>query len=331
MKEIQKQSPVKFGIIGTNFISDRIIEAGHEDPRFEAIAIYSRTQESADAFARKHGIPHTFTRLEDMLAGNLIDAVYVASPNFLHAEHTLLCLSHGKHVLCEKAFAASFPEAESMVREARNRNLVLMEAMKPTLTPNFIQVIRNLNRIGQVRSYFSCFCQYSSRYDRFKAGEVLNAFTPGMSVGALMDIGVYTIYPMVVLFGRPKQIKASGFLLHNGVDGAGTVQFTYDDLLATVMYSKIADSSLPTEIQGEEGTITLDRINIISDVCLHNRREKTIENLTQPAIHHEYYYEIADFIDQIQSGTLESPANTHQNTLVTMEILDEVRRQVGNK
>lgn len=325
-----EKSKVRFGIIGTNFISDWVIEGGHEDARFEATAIYSRTQETADIFAKKHGIPHTFTSLEEMASSNLIDAVYIASPNFLHASQSILFLNHGKHVLCEKPFASNAEEAKDMIEAAHRNGLVLMEAMKPTLTPNFTQIRNNIHKIGQIRNYFSCYCQYSSRYDKFKAGEVLNAFKAGMSNGALVDIGIYTIYPMVVLFGKPKKIQAAGIKLSTGVDGEGTVHFEYDDMLATVLYSKISDSALPTEIQGEDGTITLDRINIIKHVTLNSRKDKTSEILSVNDTNNEYYYEIAEFINLIRNNQSESLINSHQNTLTTIEILDEIKRQIGN-
>ena len=322
--------PVRFGIVGTNFISDWILEAGREEPRFQASAVYSRKQETADTFARKHNIPNTFTDLKKMAESELIDAVYIASPNFLHADQTILFLSSGKHVLCEKPFASNAAETREMIDTANKHDRVLMEAIMPTLTPNFKQVLKNIDKIGTIRNYFASYCQYSSRYDKFKAGEILNAFRAGMSNGALMDIGVYTVYPMVVLFGKPLRINAAGFLLSTGVDGQGMVQFEYSPMLANVMYSKIADSTLPSAIHGEDGTIMLDRVNIISKVTLIDRKSKTLEDLSFPKIHSDYYYEIAEFIDIIQSGSLESVINSHKNTLSTMEIMDEVKRQVGN-
>ena len=157
---------------------------------------------------------------------------------------------------------------------------------------------------------------------------MLNAFKPDMSNGALVDIGVYTIYPMVVLFGRPKSITANGIKLSSGVDGQGVVSFEYDGMNATVLYSKIANSSLPTEIQGEEGNITLDRINIIGDVTL-SYRSGNKEVLTQPDLKDDYYYEICEFINVICSGKMESDVNSHSHSLITMEIMDEIRRQLG--
>ena len=142
-----------------------------------------------------------------------------------------------------------------------------------------------------------------------------------------MDIGIYTIYPMVVLFGKPLKINASGVKLFTGVDGQGSVIFEYEDMTATVMYSKITDSSLPSEIQGEDGTIILDRINCINQVELVSRKiSKDI--ISQPTAKNEYYYELKEFIELIKTGKRESLINSHLNSFITIEIIDEIRRQV---
>jgi predicted dehydrogenase len=320
---------VRFGVVGTNFITDWVTAGGREDERFEFSAVCSRTAETARQFAAKHHIPNIFTSLEEMSASPLIDAVYIASPNAFHAQQSIACMQQGKHVLCEKAFASNAAEVRAMIETARAHDVVLMEAMKPTLTPGFHAVKEAVDRIGVVRQYFACYCQYSSRYNKLKEGLVLNAFKPELSNGAVMDIGIYTIYPMVVLFGRPKTIQASGVKLYSGVDGHGNIVFTYDNgLCATVLYSKIADSALPTEIQGEDGVVTLDRINIIGRATLKQRGGME-ENILPATTHNEYYYEIAEFIDLIQSGRRESAVNSHENSLITIEIIDEIRRQLG--
>lgn len=324
------QPRIRFGVIGTNFIVDKVLEGASFDSRFELTAIYSRTQEKANQFARKHNVPHTFTSLEAMAASPLIDAVYIASPNSLHASQSILFMQHGKHVLCEKPFASNAKEVKAMIAASKENNVTLMEAMKPSLTPNFKALKNHIGEIGMVRRYFSCYCQYSSRYDKLKEGIVLNAFDPALSNGAVMDLGVYTIFPMVVLFGRPLKISATGLRLSTGVDGQGAVNFEYEGMNATVLYSKIADSALPTEIQGEEGTITSDRINIISKVTFKSRNgeEKVISS---PDVVHEYYYEVAEFINLIQEGKCESDINSHENSLITIEIVDEIRKQLEVK
>lgn len=328
---------VRFGIVGTNFISDWVITGARQDERFELTAVYSRTQETADAFAAKHQIPYTFTSLKEMAKSQLLDAIYIASPNFLHASQSILFMKHGKHVLCEKPLASNAKEVKDMIETSQKYNVTLMEAMKPTLTPNFLSVRDNLNKIGTVRRYFSSYCQYSSRYDKFKEGVVLNAFNPELSNGAIMDIGIYTIYPMVVLFGRPQKIEATGIVLSSGADGQGVVSFLYEGMNATILYSKIANSNLPTEIQGEEGNIILDKINLIDKVTYTPRlvpasgKGPIAEpiDISATTDKDEYYYEVAEFINLILAGKRESEINSHTNSLITLEIIDEVRKQLG--
>ncbi|MDR1259472.1 MAG: Gfo/Idh/MocA family oxidoreductase [Tannerellaceae bacterium] len=331
-------SRLRFGVAGTNFITDWVIAGARQDERFELSAVYSRTQQTAEAFAARHGIPHTFTSLEEMAKSKLVDAVYIASPNFLHASQSILCMRHGKHVLCEKPLASNAREAREMIAASQTYNVALMEAMKPTLTPNFLALRDNIGRIGTVRRYFASYCQYSSRYDKYREGVTLNAFKPEYSNGAMMDIGIYTVYPMVVLFGRPLKIDASGVMLSSGVDGQGAVNFTYGGgMNATTLYSKIANSSLPTEIQGEDGLLTLDRINTIGSVTYTPRLQAAsgkgprpeVQDISAPATRDEYYYEIAEFINLVLAGRRESEVNSHHNSLITLEIIDEVRRQLG--
>lgn len=328
---------IRFGVVGTNFITDWVIAGAREDERFELVAVCSRTIERGTEYAAKHNIPHIFTSLEDMVQSEVIDAVYIASPNYKHAEQSILAMRHGKHVLCEKPLASNAREARQMVEASKQYGVTLMEAMKSTLSPNFIAVKDNLHRIGTPRRYFASFCQYSSRYDKFKEGIILNAFRPELSNGAMMDIGVYTLYPLIALFGRPQSINAQGIVLSSGVDGQGAVNMQYDGFNATVLYSKIANSQLPAEIEGEDGNILIDRIQTPVDVRFYPRQapasghEKRTEgeSLTSPDSHNEYYHEVKEFIDLIEEGRCESSINSHDCSVATMEVIDEVRRQLG--
>ena len=328
---------IRFGVVGTNFITDWVIAGAREDSRFELSAVCSRTKERGQEYATKHGIPHIFTSLEEMVASDKIDAVYIASPNYMHAEQSILAMKHGKHVLCEKPMASNAKEVRKMIEASEQYGVALMEAMKSTLSPNFRAVMDNLEHIGQPRRYFASFCQYSSRYDKFKEGIVLNAFKPELSNGAMMDIGVYTIYPMVVLFGKPKSISAQGIVLSSGADGQGAVNMEYDGMNATVLYSKIANSHLPAEIEGEEGNILIYKIQTPTAVRFVPRTAPASgkeqhtdgEALNTPDTHNEYYHEVKEFIDMIEEGRIESEINSHEASLTTIEIIDEVRRQLG--
>lgn len=318
---------IRFGIIGTSTITELFLHGAQLDNRFELSAVYSRSYEHGKMFADKYGVKNVFTVFDAMCG--YIDAVYIASPNSCHAEQAIFFLNKGIHVLCEKPLCSNLSEAEKMVETAIRNNVVLMEAMISTLNPNFRALKNNLARVGAVREYFSCYCQYSSRYNKYRQGIIENAFRPELSNGALVDIGIYTIYPMVVLFGKPKTVKAIGYLLDSGVDGSGTVIFEYEGgMQATVIYSKISSSDLGTQVQGEDGTLCMEKINIPRHLVF-----KPIsggeQDLSAGHCGDDYFYEARDFIDLIVQGRSEHEINSHAHSLLVMEILDEVRRQIG--
>ncbi|RFU60224.1 Gfo/Idh/MocA family protein [Bacillus sp. V59.32b] len=319
---------VRFGIVGTNWITEKFLDGASLVENLTLSAVYSRKSETAEEFAGKYGVENTFTDLESMAKSDLIDAVYIASPNSLHAEQAQIFLRNKKHVICEKPIASNSRELKQMIHTAKENNVLLMEAMKSTFLPNFQSVQENIHKIGKVRKFFANYCQYSSRYDAYKEGNVLNAFKPEFSNGALMDIGIYCIYPLVVLFGKPSRVQANGFLLDTGVDGEGSVLLTYEGMEATVMYSKITESTLPSEIQGEDGNIRIDRISTQEKVEIH-RRDGSIEDITVKQVSNGMHYEAKEFADLIQAGKTESDKNTFSNSMIVMEILDEVRKQIG--
>ena len=341
----------RFGIVGTGRISDWVLKGAVLDPRFEAAAVCSRSKESGEAFAKTHGISKVYTDIAEMAADPEIDAVYIGTPNSTHHDLAILCMNRGKHVLCEKPMGANAKEVKEMAEAAKASGVMLMEAMISTLCPNFVAARKHLAGMGAVRHYFASFCQYSSKYDLVKriiAGEedspVPSSLNPERCGGALMDIGIYTVYPMVSLFGRPKGIKASVTTcevpvgaISKRVDLQGSVIFEYEGMDATVIYSKIADSNLRTEISCDGGILSLDQIHITREASLTRRGAPTsgrssgpqAENISVPVDADEYLCEFKEFIDVLDSGRLESSVNNLETSLVTAEILDEIRRQAG--
>ena len=204
---------MRLGVVGTNFVTDWLLEAASEVPEIEVQAVFSRKQETGDAFAQKHHIPEVYTDYEAFLNSS-IDIVYIATPTYAHCGQTLKALKHKKHVLCEKVMAVNEREVHSMIDCAKENQVVLLEAMRPDFDP-VLQVIQdNLPRIGTLRRVTMEFCQYSSRYDKYRAGEILNAFNPALSNASIMDIGVYCIHSLVHLLGAPKSVSAASSILH---------------------------------------------------------------------------------------------------------------------
>ena len=317
---------VRFATIGTNLITDHFLEALQDVSGCKLEAVYSRSMEKADAYARKHGATRSFDSLEALAACSEIDAVYIASPTFLHAAQTIQMLEGGKHVLVEKPAASNAAEFRQMKAATRENNCVLLEAMRNIHSPGFRCMQDHLKKLGTVRRAYFEFFQYSSRYDKFKAGIIENAFRPELSNGALMDIGVYCLQPMLILFGMPEDVSAFAVRLHNGLDGAGSVLMRYPDMIGEIAYSKITDSALMSEIQGEDGVMSVSQIASPLHVEIHARSGgSTIMEI--PQVSNNMIYEIETFRDLFAKK--ETDNRFLKYTEEQMTLLDRIRHLEG--
>lgn len=319
---------VNFAVIGTNFITDRLLSAANKCADFRLYGVYSRTDSRAKEYAARYGASKTYTTLEELAADKNVDAVYIASPTFLHAAQSVQMLNAGKHVLCEKPVASNSRELKEMLAAAEKNNKVLLEAMRPVFTPGMKAVEEGLKKIGTVRRVHFTYCQYSSRYDKFKEGIVENAFRPELSNGAIMDIGTYCIYAASYLFGKPVEIKAAGVQLEGSIDGAGTVLADYGDFIAELVYSKITNSYQGSEIQGEKGCMIIPHINIPQEVKIryYNGEE---ECLFAGDLQDDMQYELNRFMELIEHKEANDIQIYNKASLYTMWIIDEARRQLG--
>ncbi|KGX90606.1 Gfo/Idh/MocA family protein [Pontibacillus marinus] len=319
---------VRFGIIGTNSITEEMLHAAKHVEGFELRAVYSRTEEKAKSFAKQYDIHLTYTSIEELAKSEEIDAVYIASPNSFHVEQSVLLMDHGKHVLCEKPIASNSSEVQTMIDAAKRNGVTLMEAMKTTFLPNFQQIQQYMKRIGTIRRYAVQFSKYSSRYDAYRRGEVLNAFNPKFSNGSLMDLGIYGLYPMITLFGKPNTVKANAVMLSSGVDGEGTVLASYSEMEAVVSHSKISTSYVPCEIQGEDGTIVFNHMGEPTEVKVHWKDGST-EDISVETSLPPMAYEVHELVSLVQNGEQESSVNTWERSLQTSLVMEEARKQFG--
>lgn len=319
---------IRFGVVGTGWITEEFIRCANLTGNFKLSAVYSRKEQRATEFAQKYQLEEIFTNLEDMAKSNLIDAVYIASPNSFHADQAKLFLENKKHVLCEKPIATNLLELEEMIKATKENKVLLMEAMKSSFLPNLKTIKENLYKIGKIRRYFGTYCQYSSRYDKYKRGENPNTFNPEFSNGSLMDLGIYCIYPLIHLFGKPNDISANGLILKSGVDGEGSLVLSYDDMDAIIMHSKITNSSLPSEIQGENGNIIIDKIHTPENIKILYKNGE-VEDITVPQSKNIMYYEAKEFTDLIKAHKTESSINSYCISRNVMEVLETARRQMG--
>lgn len=317
---------MKFGIVGTNFISDWFLSslpfAGAD-----AKAVYSRRRETGDTFASRHGIPLVFDDLDAFLASDAFDAVYIASPNFLHEAQAIRALRAGKHVLCEKPAAPSLSGYLRMCDVAREEGRTLMEAMRTVHDSLWRRVKEAIPRLGRVRSAHLEFCQYSSRYDKHLAGEYTNTFDPSLSNAAILDIGIYPIEAAVWLFGTPLAVSGSSIFLENGFEGGGNAVLAYGTHTVSVSYSKVSDSLLPSVILGEKGGITVDKTVMPTKAVLRLRTgEEEVLLREDGDVPNNMYEETLDFIRAVEAGELLPFEKTTRDAL---SVTDSLRRLSG--
>ncbi|TKI06948.1 Gfo/Idh/MocA family protein [Martelella alba] len=317
---------IRFAVIGTNWITRQFIDAAHGSGKMKLTAIYSRHIDQARHLGIDYPVSHYFDALEDMARSDAIDAVYIASPNSLHCQQSLLFMRHGKHVICEKPLASHLAQAEQMINCARDNQVVLFEAFKTASLPNFLALKAALPKIGKMRKALFNYCQYSSRYAQYLAGEMPNAFNPAFSNGSIMDIGFYMLASAVALWGEPQSVLATASLLPSGVDGHGAVCLAYGDFDVTLLHSKVTQTALPSEIQGEEGSLVIDKLSECQQLVFVPRAGDK-QNLTQPQHINTMLYEAEKFAALVENGEINHEGLTVSRC--TAKLLTEIRRQTG--
>ncbi len=250
---------MRFGIIGTGFISDWFVEACRLTGGIPT-GVYSRSLERGREFAARHRLEFVATGVDDLAGDERIDAIYVASPIGTHHAHVRAALARSKHVLCEKTLTTSPDQVRELFDLAGRMGRVLLEAVRPAHDPAYRVIAAALPRLGTLRHAHFEKCQYSSRYPAFLRGEVLNAFEPSSGNSALRDIGVYCLHPALTLFGSPAGFAGTDFCLGNGFEAGGSMLLDYGSMSVTCTYSKVACSATASVIQGENGTMTIDSI-----------------------------------------------------------------------
>lgn len=265
---------IKFAVIGTGWIAEEFIKGSRLVEGFAFSAVYSRTKEKAKKFIGDEAV-QIFTNINE-LAKSDVDAVYIASPNFLHYSQSKLMLENGKNVICEKPATVTAEEFKELCELAQKNKLVYIEAIMMLHLEARKKLENAVKKIGKITTAHFDFSQLSSKYPALKKGEVPNIFNPKMCTGCLMDLGIYCFYPAIYLFGKPKSFIASSGLLSTGADGWGTAVLDYDDKQITLTYSKLGESANGSEILGDEGTIKMASVSKLTGMLLiDNEANKT--------------------------------------------------------
>ncbi|QQZ08161.1 Gfo/Idh/MocA family protein [Heyndrickxia vini] len=317
---------MRFATIGTNWITSTFIESARKSGKLTLKAVYSRSIDKAKDFAAKHSVPLYFNDITELAKHPEIDIVYIASPNSLHFDHAKLLLENNKHVICEKPIFSNIKEFTEAYTIANNHGVYLFEAIRNIHTPNINQLVKQLPKIGTIRSALLHYVQYSSRYDAFLDGDTPNVFSTEFSGGALVDLGVYPLSVAIKLFGKPVTYSYHPTILRSGVDGNGTLILQYNEFVCTIICSKISHSYIPSEIHGETGTIIMNSATPTS-LELINNKTKERESISVNQEDLDMVYEIDAFTNIIENNDHHAYMKLIQFSETILSITETVRKQ----
>ena len=290
------------------------------------LAVGSRSLERAREFANEHGAPHAFGSYEDLLDCPGLDVVYIASPHVGHFEHTIMCLEKGIAVLCEKPFAMNAGQVRKMVDCARANKVFLMEALWTRFIPGFEEALRLVGEgyIGELKTIRANF--------GFKANfpPEHRVFNPVLGGGALLDVGIYTIFLATWLWGKPDKIKATAVMSPLGADDGCAMIFEYPgNRIAILDCSLVVKTEIEAYIYGETGSLHLHNRFINPEEISISFYEKSSEHLHLPLTGHGYYHEILEVNESLRNGKTESEKLPLDFSILLVETLDWVRREAG--
>ena len=319
---------IRFGIVGTGNIAHRFADAIQNVPEAELTAVASRTKENAEKFGNEYNIPERFYSYEDMAKSDKIDVAYIAVPHSGHAECSILMMSNGKNVICEKPLAVNRKEVEEMIASAKDNNVFLMEAMWARLVPGTIRLIELIKGgiIGEVKGVEGKFC-YTMDEDEMDH-HVLKNENGG---GSLLDVGVYGLNFASWYLGKDVENISAQAEIWNGTD-------THTCTLLKYKSGAIADISSATllrkpnegYIYGTKGYIHINRFYAPQEIEI-NLLDGTKEVIKEKFLGNGFEEQIIHTCECVKNGLKESPVNTFEQTLFITKQMDEIREKIGLK
>ena len=316
---------IRLGTIGSGVIVESVLDQVVRTDGIRLTAVYSRSAEKAAALAEKYGAGEVYTDLADFFRNGDFTCVYIASPNSLHYPQTKQALLAGKHVWCEKPFCATAAQARELFAIAKERNLMLAEAVPTAYYPNLELLRQQLPKIGRLRLVQGNYSQYSSRYDALREGKPLpNVFNPAFSGGCLVDINFYNVYLNVALFGKPDRVQYYPNLHSGGVDTSGILILQYPDFVSQATGAKDCWNDTSFSIQGEDGFIQIPGSNGLAQIRVVTRTsDETFNAQPDPA---RLSYEVQALTKIFLAEDHAALQRLMDTTVAVMEVLEQARQ-----
>ncbi|SCY16710.1 Predicted dehydrogenase [Nonlabens sp. Hel1_33_55] len=320
-------SDIRWGIMGLGKIAHKFAQDLKLVDNAVIMAVGSRSLEKAEEFSKTYGAQKAHSSYEDLAADPDVDIIYIATPHAYHYENTLMCLNHGKSVLCEKPIALNLKQANEMATLARSKNLFLMEGIWTRFIPATVKVLELLNQ-KVLGNLLYVKADFGFKVSAPPESRLLDKSLGG---GALLDIGIYPLYLSMLILGEPMNLKANAILAPNGIDQFCSVIASFPYNTRAIMESSFI-SNTPTEafIYGEKGFIKMhQKFHQTEKIELHLYENQSTEVFELPISGNGYVHEIQHIHKQLQSGKTESDLVPLDMSLKLTQYLDEIKDQIG--
>ena len=316
---------MKIGILGAGSIAHSMAKTVSRMEGTELYAVASRSIGKAEDFARQYQIPKAYGSYQEMAEDPAVDLVYVATPHSHHYAHVRLCLEHGRNVLCEKAFMVNSSQAREVVRLAREKRLLLAEAIWTRYMPSraLIREAVDSGIIGEVTSLTANLGYVVKHKERLIRSD--------LGGGALLDLGVYPVNFALMVFGDDyEEVSADAVLSGEGVDLQNSITLKWKDGKFAVLHSNMqALTDRRGVIYGDKGYIVVENINNCESVCAYDLERKLIRKYEIPEQISGYEYEVEACRRAIKAGEVECKEMPHADSVAVMALLDKVRKILG--
>ena len=322
---------MKIGVVGTSKICEDLVKAMNEVEGVNVICSYSRSLETSQSFCNKLGIKYPFNDYDKMIESDLIDFIYIASPNSLHYTQCKKALLANKNVIIEKPFCSNGLLAKELIDLAKSKKLFLFEAITTIHNPYVKEIKAFIESISPIRLVQCNMSQYSRKYDLFLNGEKPNIFNIDYSGGVLMDLNVYNIHFITELFGSPNNVSYVANFQDN-IDTSGIINLVYDNFICNLLASKNSPSKSFIQIQGEKGYIYVDAPSSLVNSYSVNYRLNSDKNFNKvkdinvDIYHDNYQNEISHIYDIVMNENYNICYELLDHSLVVMEVIDKAKK-----
>lgn len=310
---------LNWGILGLGSIATSFAKTfTAEDAQIYAVG--SRSIEKAERFAKECGIEKAYGSYDELLNDSLIDIVYIATPHSHHADLIMESLKNGKHVLCEKAIVMNTKQLDAAMKLAKEKKLVLAEAMTIYHMPLYQELKRraasgSLGKLKMIQVSFGSLKE-ADPTNRF--------FNKDIAGGALLDIGTYALsFARFFLSSQPHEVLTTVNFFETGVDEeAGIILKNDRDELATIAITFRAKMPKQGIVAYEKGYFTVTDFPR-ADKATFTHSDGSVEQIKAGDTSQALNYEVQHFNEIVRTKTDASSLNLTRDVMEIMDILRE--------